>query len=145
MRGEVPTHLLPFTYLQSETGLSESTESEEGGPAQAARHNAAVREVKSGNELKKVQLAAGMMAVHNSPAQHIIVSLMPKTGLRLRRMKLAHSVAGAPNTYNGKAMWDELVALRATVGLLEETRDHDRAVELMRVTTLADGCSAQAG
>lgn len=38
---------------------------------------------------------------------------------------------------------DELVALRATVGLLEETRDHGRAVELMRDTALADGCSAQ--
>ncbi|KAL3898682.1 MAG: hypothetical protein SGPRY_012791 [Prymnesium sp.] len=93
--------------------------------------------------MQPVQLAAGTMAARNSPAQHIITVLMPKMGLRVQRTKVAHAMAGASNTYNGKAMWDELVALRANVGLLEETRDHDRVVELMCDTALADGCPTQ--
>lgn len=44
------------------------------------------------------------------------------------------------NTYDGKKIWDEVVAMRTQVGLMEETLDHDRAVELMRDTAFEDGC-----
>lgn len=41
-RGEVPKHLLPLIYIQSESGLNDLTENEAKGPAQAARQNASV-------------------------------------------------------------------------------------------------------
>lgn len=145
LRGEIPNHLLPYTYLQDLTGLVEldGQAAIDAGPAATARHNTMVRKAKSDNDLKQAQLAAGIMAARNALAQHLIQSLTPKTGLRLSQLKATHAVAGAANTYNGKSMWDALVTLRKNVGQIEETRDHDRAVELMRDTVLPDGCSAQ--
>lgn len=84
LRGEVTTHLLPFAYLQIESGINELAEEEAGGPTQAARHNASVRKLKAENALKRTQLASGQMAIKNSLAQHLFTSLMPKTGLRLK-------------------------------------------------------------
>lgn len=145
LRGEVPSHLLPYTYLQDMTGMLELNEQQakDAGPAASARHNAMVRKAKAENDLKQAQLAAGLMAAKNALAQHLILSLTPKTGLRLSQLKSTFAVSGAANTYDGKGMWDSLVALRKNVGQIEETRDHDRVVELMRDTVLSDGCSAQ--
>lgn len=113
--------------------------------AQAVRHTTPVRNIRVENELKREQLASGLMSFKNALAQHLSGSLMPKTGLmRLRRLKEAHAVSGASDTHDGKAIWNQLVAFREKVGMLEETRAHDRAVELMRDTALADGCPAQA-
>ena len=40
-------------------------------------------------------------------------------------------------------MMRELVSLAGTLGIFEESRDHDRAVEYMRDHPLQDGCPAK--
>ena len=53
----------------------------------------------------------------------------------------AHKDARVPECHDGIAMFKELIALRNTTGLVEESIDHDIAVEEMRDTQLADGCA----
>ena len=42
---------------------------------------------------------------------------------------------------NGVNMWKELLQLEATLGVHEESRDHDRELEALRDAPLADNCA----
>ena len=74
-------------------------------------------------------------------AQDLIEALSSRAPLRLKAMLDAHKDARVAECHDGIAMFKELIALRNTTGLVEESIDHDIAVEEMRDTQLADGCA----
>ena len=67
--------------------------------------------------------------------------LSSRAPLRLKAMLDSHKDAHVAQCYDGVAMFKELIALKNTTGLVEESIDHDIAVEEMRDTQLPDGCA----
>ena len=75
--------------------------------------------------------------------KQLFLSLTPNAPVRLEALLKKHEVTGHANTYNGTAMWKELLTLKTADSLTSERIDHDRVLENMRDNVLADGCSAQ--
>ena len=67
--------------------------------------------------------------------------MTPHAPLRLADMLSRHALT-PPGAFNGGALMRELIALEGTLGIHEDTRDHDREVERLRDESLADGCAA---
>ena len=103
-------------------------------------HNRKVQEAVAAKDSRAEQLKMGLREDKDQLSQVLVRSLRPKASLRLDELLEKHKVAGVADCHDGAAMLADLVALRGTTGVLEETRDHDREVERMRDEFLADGC-----
>ena len=120
-----------------------AVERRDAGPIEAAKHDQLIAKAARERQSSRQQLRAGLLEYHNKLAAKLEASLRPKAALRLKGLLAAHAVAGAPDCYAGGAMWRALVALKTSVGVLEDRRDHDRAVEFLRDNPLEDHCSAE--
>lgn len=133
--GEIPPAIMALA-LAAETpefpALTTSAERIDASPVEAAKHDQLCAKAARDRQASRLQVRAGLLEYHNQLAAKIEASLRPKAALRLKSHMAAHAVAGAPGCYAGGAMWRALEAMRTTVGVLEDNRDHDRAIEFMR-------------
>ena len=145
MRGEHPPHLIALALTAQSPDVPSLTEEErrDAGPAEAIKHDQLVAKAARERESARQQLRAGLLEYHNKLAATLERSLRPFAALRLKAMLVTHAVAGAPGCYAGGAMWRELLDLRNGVCVLDDTRDHDRAIEHLRDNALPDGCSVK--
>ena len=147
VRNETPFHLLK--YLRGADDLSDYTRidpaSEEGKKmtmAQVQTHNRRITEAEKAVAERADSYKQGMKEYLDGLAQVVRAVMEPHAPLRLESMLERCPLAGAPvgTAHDGGKMIREIVALKGTLGIFEETRDHDRAVEALRDTPLPDGC-----
>ena len=145
LRNETPTHLQVYKTLDDMTGFELVPDGEHGWqPSQIAAHNRKVREAISARDRNALAYAQGLRSHKDQLAQMLVTALRPRAPLRLDRMLSAHEIldhaANPTGAHDGQKMLKELMDLRGTAGITEETRGHDRAVERMRDNPLPDGC-----
>ena len=146
MRGEHPPHLIALALTAQAPDIPSLSEEDRrsAGPAEAVKHDQLVAKAARERESARQQLRAGLLEYHNKLAAKLERSLRPFAALRLKSMLITHAVQGAPGCYAGGAMWRELLDLKNRVCVLDDTRDHDRAIEHLRDNVLEDGCSVKA-
>jgi len=148
MRGALPPALIQLK-AEADTDLSDyqavavdttSAKTE----MDCRRHNKAVRDATAKKAAAGETLLSSIRNLKNGVAQDLIEALSPRAPLRLKAMLDAHKDAHVAQCYDGVAMFKELIALKNTTGLVEESIDHDIAVEEMRDTQLPDGYAVDA-
>ena len=117
-------------------------------PLDIAKYERMVNKAKSTNTTREKQLAESLRNLRVQIGSVLETSMLPRAKLRLTALQAACPEKDADGNkindlYNGVQMLDKISALHGDVGLLDDPRDHDRAVEAMRDTTLPDGCSAE--
>ena len=145
LNGDTPAHLVELTLGPDDlTGYSRitagSTAAGSMTAGQVAAHNRKVAEAEASKAQREAKLKQGLREHKNGLAQWLESVMRRHASLRLQRLKAAHADG---QYHDGAAMMLELIALRGTTGVLEETRDHDREVERMRDEFLPDGCATR--
>ena len=115
----------------------------EAGPISTARHDYMRAKASQDRLAAERHLNAGLLEYHNRFAALLEASLRKNAPLRLKALLSKHAVAGMKGAANGGAMWRELEGTLHLSKMLEDSRDHDRAIEVMRDNYLPDGCSVQ--
>ena len=143
LRGETPPQLMALTGKRDVGITVLSTEQREKcSPLDIARYDQMVAKAKMDEDVRQKQLAIGEKEYKNKLAALLESALRPKAGLLLRRLQSAHKDKYS-DTYDGVAMWKELIAQADEPSTLAEKREHDRIIEAARDTPLPDGCTAQ--
>ena len=149
LRGETPADLISTkaTAERDLTGFDEIVLPAGGAPASAKErtdlmnHNQKVFEARRAKVGSQEQYDRTVAERKDQLAQSLVVSMRPRAINRLTELLTKHKVAD--NLHDGCAMYLDLVALQGSTGMHEEVRDHDREIEKMRDTPLADGCAIQ--
>ena len=143
LRGETPPQLMALTGKR-DVGITVLTaeQREKCSPLDIARYDQMVAKAKMDEDVRLKQLAIGEKEYKNKLAALLESALRPKAGLLLRRLQTAHKDLYS-DTYDGVAMWKELIAQADEPSTLAEKREHDRVIEAARDTPLQDGCTAQ--
>ena len=134
LKAEADTDLTDYQTVAVDTTTAKTT-------MDCTRHNKAVRDAVARKAAATETLLSSIRNLKNGVAQDLIEALSPRAPLRLKAMLDAHKDAHVAQCYDGVAMFKELIALKNTTGLVEESIDHDIAVEEMRDTQLPDGCA----
>jgi hypothetical protein len=143
MRGSTPSHLVHLEHGADDlSGYTVLPADAQGlNAAQIQQHNRRVVEATAARDARAATLLTGLREHKDQLAQVMIAALRPKAPLRLERLLVTHRIAGS-GCCDGAGMIRDLEALKGTTSQVEETRDHDRAVEHMRDNPLCDGCAA---
>ena len=100
--------------------------------AQCQEYNRRVAIAEAARDERARNLARGRQEYLDGLAQVVIAVMQPHAPLRLASMLARCPLAGAADCHDGGAMVRELEALAGNLGIFEENRDQDRAVEYMR-------------
>ena len=134
LKAEADADLTDYVPVTIDTSTAKTT-------MEGQRHNKAVRDAIVRKATATETLLSSLRNIKNGVAQDLIEALTPRAPLRLKAMLEAHKDAHVAQCHDGIAMFKELIALRGTTGLIEESIDHDIAVEEMRDSQLPDGCT----
>ena len=143
LRGETPPALVHLSEPEDLTGFVLITDPTEARTASGMKHNFSVRQALKLNATRKKAFDAAMLERSNALAQAIDLSMRRTAPLRLQALQAVHAVPALLKTFNGIAMWRDIISLRTSTGLTEEYIDHDREVERARDERLPDGCCVQ--
>ena len=146
MRGEDPLHLLSLKQQSVMNDIAKLTAAQKSAlsPLESAKHQQMVEETALKKSSAKLAYEAGLREYHNKLAATLDAAMRKSAGLRLRVLLEDHKDKNHDDTYDGGAMWRELVKLSTTASRLDDARQHDRAFETARDVFLPDGCSAKA-
>ena len=125
-------------------GVTELTAEQmsKAGPIELVRYQRELAKARAVEAVRARQLEIGQAEYKNKLAALLKAALRPKAALRLGKLLKDHK-DDASGTHDGVAMWKALVKLKYEPSSMIEQREHDRAVEAARDTSLPDGCSAQ--
>ena len=144
MSGRNPPHLIALSDIANMPDVAMLTDDERNlaGPLESSKHDQLTMKLTREKATAAKQFIAGLQDYHTRLASILETSLRPNASLRLSKLMQDHKFAGVDDSFNGGAMWREIVALRHLPSRLEDLRDHDRELEAMRDNFLPDGCTA---
>ena len=121
-------------------GVTELTAEQmsKAGPIELARYQRELAKARADEAVRARQLEIGQAEYKNKLAALLKAALRPKAALRLGKLLKDHK-DDASGTHDGVAMWKALVKLKYEPSSMIEQREHDRAVEAARDTSLPDG------
>ena len=82
------------------------------GPLESSKHDQLTMKLTREKATAAKQFIAGLQDYHTRLASILETSLRPNASLRLGKLMQDHKFAGVDDSFNGGAMWREIVALR---------------------------------
>eukprot|EP00965_Chrysotila_dentata_P156822 5181822-Pleurochrysis_carterae.AAC.2 len=141
LRGELPYSALALSPRSLED-ISPTADATSGTGAFRAALRA---QLEHENKIKEEAREALVCDYSNRIASILATAMLPRAGLKLRKLQHTHGMMIYPSMYDGVQMLEELKDELANLHHAYDSEEHERKIELMKDEILPYNCSGHSG